>query len=126
MTIRRIFVGKTGEEVAVDFLKKYGYKILERNFRTGLGELDIIARDKNTICFVEVRTRTSSDKGSGLESITRTKQYRLSRLALSYLKSNRLLNRRARFDIVSILLDGRNRKIEFLKNAFELDRRYTY
>ncbi|MFH1201542.1 MAG: YraN family protein [Candidatus Omnitrophota bacterium] len=126
MTQKRLFIGKTGEDIAVEFLKKQGYKIIQRNFKSKLGELDIIASDKDTICFIEVKTRTSLEKGSGFESITRTKQHKLSKSALSYLKTHNLLNKPARFDVASILLEGSFNKIELIKNAFSLDSCYLY
>ena len=126
MTTERIFIGKQGEDIALDFLKKQGYKILERNFRSKLGELDIIAKDKNTICFVEVKARSSAEKGSGFDAITKDKQHKLSKLALAYLKGNNLLKEPARFDVVSVEWDGSTNKTELIKNAFSLDSHYTY
>lgn len=126
MSRERIIIGKSGEDIALDFLKKQDYHIIERNFKSRLGELDIIAKDANTVCFVEVKTRTSSDKGTGFESITKNKQHKLSKLALAYLKTHNLLKQKARFDVVSVLLDGLSNKTELIKNAFNLDSRYTY
>ena len=126
MSRERIIIGKSGEDIALDFLKKQDYHIIERNFKSRLGELDIIAKDRNTVCFVEVKTRTSSDKGTGFESITKAKQHKLSKLALAYLKTHNLLKQKARFDVVSVELDGLSNKTELIKNAFSLDSRYTY
>jgi putative endonuclease len=127
MSRENLELGLSGENQAVEFLKNNGYKVLERNFKTKLGEIDIIAKDKGCICFVEVKTRTSQDKGLPEESITKTKQHKLSQLALAYLKNKKLLEKSARFDVVSIFPDssGEN-KIEIIKNAFELDNRYLY
>lgn len=112
--------GRHGEELAVDYLKQQGYKILQRNFRTNLGEMDIIAEDKDTICFVEVKARHSPSHGLPFESIPFWKRNRLSRIALMYLKNKGLLNRRARFDVVSVLGGPQEPpKVELLKNAFE-------
>ncbi|MBM3251376.1 MAG: YraN family protein [Candidatus Omnitrophica bacterium] len=127
MSKDKIELGLAGEIQAAEFLKNNGYRILGRNFKTNLGEIDIIAKDKDCICFVEVKTRTSQDKGLPEESITKNKQHKLSQLALSYLKNKKLLDKSARFDVVSIFPDstGEN-KIEIIKNAFSLDSRYLY
>lgn len=118
--------GKIGEEFAINFLKENGYKILVRNYRTGLGEIDIIAQDKDTICFVEVKIRRSDRFGLPQESILKSKQSKICRLALKFLKENNLLYRRARFDVVSIqYLEDRPRP-NLIKNAFELDGHFIY
>ena len=85
MIISRRIAGQMGEGLAADFLMKKGYRILERNFRTKLGEIDIVAKDKDTICFIEVKSRTDFSFGSPLESITAFKRKKLSQVALSYL-----------------------------------------
>jgi len=126
MSISKLDLGKLGEQKAIQYLENKGYRILERNYKTKLGELDIIARDAKTICFIEVKTRSSQEKGEPLESITSGKQHRLCKLALSYLKLNNLLNRPARFDVVSVYQNGSQIDIQLIKNAFELDRIYTY
>ena len=126
MSISKLNLGKLGEEKAVQYLKDKGYKILERNYKTKLGELDVVARDAKTICFVEVKTRSSQEKGDSLESITPGKQHKLCRLAISYLKLNNLLGQSARFDVVSVYQDGEQTDIKLIKNAFELDGFYSY
>jgi putative endonuclease len=119
-------LGKNGEESAESFLKNSGYKILTRNYKTKLGEIDIIAREKDCICFVEVKTRNSADFGLPKEAITPRKQRQIAKTALSYLKEKDLLDKRARFDVVSVLLDETGPKIELIKNAFELSPEFTY
>ena len=126
MSIAKLKLGKLGEGEAVKYLKVNGYKILERNYKTKLGELDIIAKDAKTICFVEVKTRSSKEKGLPIESITPLKQHKLSMLALSYLKLNNLLSKAARFDVVSVYQDNTQTDIQLIKNAFDLDRLYSY
>ena len=119
--------GKAGEEAAVVFLKKHGYKILERNFKIKLGELDIVAMDGETICFVEVKARASEDFGGALGAVSKGKQRKLSQVALAYLKLRKLLERKARFDVVAITKSGfGSPKIEILKDAFELSSPYGY
>jgi len=126
MSRQGIELGKSGEEVALGYLKNKGYRILERNFKNSLGEIDIIAKDKKTWCFIEVKTRTNLDKGLPQEAITPAKQHKLSKVALSFLKSRKLLNSPARFDIVSVLKNPEGEKVELIQNAFFLDSHYLY
>jgi len=122
MTFETNQFGQKGEVAAVDFLvKQYGYKILEKNFRNQFGEIDIIAQDKETICFIEVKSRQSLSYGSGLEAISSQKKKQLTRVALSYLNLNHKDDIYARFDIVSIQIDSDHQiRFEIIKNAFEL------
>lgn len=117
-------LGRKGEQVAVDFLKHNGYKIVEINFRTKIAQIDIIAKDKHTVCFVEVKMRRTTRFGHPYEAVGVLKQSRISRAALIYLKQNKLVDSPARFDVVSILYNDKQPKIELIKNAFELDCRY--
>ncbi len=127
MSLKTSLLGKEGEELALGFLKAQGYRIKERNFKNKLGEIDIVAQDKDTICFIEVKTRTNEDFGTPLEAVMPRKQHKLSQLALSYLKSKDLLTQRARFDVVSLMKseDGVP-EISLLKDAFELSAPYAY
>ena len=111
--------GETSETAAVKFLKKQGYQILTRNYRTKAGEVDIIAKDGDTIVFVEVKARRTSGYNPK-EAVTKTKQRRISIAALYYLKANRLLNAKARFDVVAFGVKNAPGGIELVKNAFEL------
>ena len=112
--------GQESETAAVKYLKKKGYKIIERNFKTTYGELDIIAKDKDTIAFIEVKARKNQNFGSPKESITYTKKKKLSKSALYYLKSSKQMNVKARFDVAIIksFTDLENPDIELIKNAF--------
>ena len=122
MTLKRKQFGNHAEDVAVLFLERQGYKILHRNFRLRFGEIDIIAYDKDTLCFVEVKARTTDELGGPLESITYFKQRKLSKLALAYLRREyKSLEVQARFDVVAIALDEQGREtVEIIKNAFEV------
>jgi putative endonuclease len=121
MTSGKITLGKNAEDLAVDFLKRRGYRIVERNFRLRWGEIDIIGQDGDTLCFVEVKSRTSAEQGSPWEAVTFFKQRRLSRLALAYLKKRYgTLEHKARFDVIAVVFDKEERpSIEILKDAFE-------
>lgn len=115
--------GKNNESLAVIYLKRQGYHILEQNYRTRLGEIDIIAMDNETIAFVEVKSRSSAAFGSPKYAVTHQKQRKISLVALQYLKSTRQSHVRARFDVVAIFLDSGRNTIELIKNAFELSGR---
>ena len=118
-------LGKKGETIAADFLKNKGYKIIQLNFQNKLGQIDIIARDKNVVCFVEVKTRSSLRFSSPQESITKIKQNRITRTALSFLKNNHLMNVPARFDVVCVNLNNQNFEVDLIKDAFNLEGRYA-
>ncbi|MDH5661630.1 MAG: YraN family protein [Elusimicrobiota bacterium] len=122
MNNRRIDLGKKGEDISVKFLKKQGYQIIERNYRCSLGEIDIIAKDKNILCFVEVKTRNTEEYGLPEEAIDGYKQKKLARAALTYLKQKKIYEQDLRFDIVSVYPD----RIELIKDAFVVDEGYTY
>ncbi|MFH1640740.1 MAG: YraN family protein [Candidatus Omnitrophota bacterium] len=126
MSKDHISLGKTGEEEALRFLKEQGYKIWKRNYKTKLGEIDIIAKDKDTVCFVEVKTRHSDKFGSPEESITQSKQKKIIRLALSFLKEMNLLDNKARFDVVSVAYAQGKPIPKLIKNAFELIGNFTF
>jgi len=122
MTKERLKLGKWGEQQAVRFLKKKGCKILERNFSCPPGEVDIIARIKDVLLFVEVKTRRSADYLSPRFSVTRRKQLRIIRTAQYYLKRNRLSGQNCRFDVLEVTAGEGKRpeKIEHLPGAFRL------
>ena len=113
-------LGERGEDAAARFLKRKGYRLLARRLDSRLGELDIIAVDGRTIVFVEVKTRRSGDAGHPTEAIDERKQRRMTQAALGYLKSHRLLEYAARFDVVAIIwpADSRRPEIEHFQNAF--------
>lgn len=112
--------GKKGEELACKYLKKDRYKILEKNYRTKQGEIDIIAEDRGgVLCFVEVKARSRTDYGNPEESVTYHKQKRLLAAAFNYLESKKIGSKDMRFDIVSV--DLNNEKSTILKNAFEVN-----
>ena len=113
-------LGKQGEEIAIRFLKKKGYRILIRNYVCKMGEMDIIAREKDTLVFVEVKTRTSAVFGPPQLAVNSTKQMQLSKVALYFLKEKKLEEVKARFDVVAILLRPEREEVELIKDAFDL------
>ncbi len=113
-------LGDRGERAAVRYLKRQGYQILARQYRTDLGEIDIIALDRQTVVFVEVKTRKSAAKGQPYEAVTDQKQKQITRLAVAFLKKHQLLQHSARFDVISIvwLAEQKQPEIEHFENAF--------
>lgn len=122
MTKEKIILGQKGESLALELLRRRGYRIVDQNVRLKRGELDIIAREGDTLCFIEVKTRIKPKQGAAVESIPLFKQRKLVKLALTYLKYKKLLEEKARFDVVAVDQeeDGTYR-IELIKNAFDLN-----
>lgn len=117
---KAVDIGKHGELIAEKLLKKQGYKIIERNFNTRFGEIDIIAQDGEYTCFVEVRMRKSDAHGSPAETIDKFKREKIVRAARIYIQKHNLYDTPLRFDAVAIVGDLHNYKYEVIKNAFEL------
>jgi putative endonuclease len=113
-------LGKKGEELALRFLKKKGYRIIEKNYVCKLGEMDIIGKEKDTLVFIEVKTRASTEFGPPQLAVNLAKQRQLSKVALNYLKEKHLEDVKARFDVVAILLGQNREEIDLIKDAFEL------
>ena len=116
MSIERQKYGKESESVAATLLRKKGYKILEQNYRNKIGEIDIIAKDKDTIVFVEVKARRSRDYGHAKWAVTPKKQRKVSMVALYYLKETRQSREKARFDVVTVHTHNLHPEIEVIKN----------
>jgi putative endonuclease len=121
---QRQSLGKRGEDLACQELKRRGYAILDRRFRTRCGELDIVAKDGNVFVFVEVKARSGCRFGTPFESLTWQKRQRLSSMAESYLFLKRLSGVACRFDVVSILESPDGCTIELIRGAFELASRH--
>jgi putative transposase len=111
-------LGDQGEDLAAAALKQQGYKILERNYVTPLGEIDLIARQGKTVVVVEVKTRKSTRFGSPQEGVSVSKQGRLRRLADYYLKAKRLTGSPVRFDVVAVTMTGDAPQVEIIQDAF--------
>jgi putative endonuclease len=117
---KRQALGKRGEDLACEELQKRGYTIVDRRFRTRCGELDIVARDRGVLVFVEVKARTSGNFGTPLESITWQKRQRLSAMAEAYLCHKRLAGVPCRFDVVSIFEGQNGHSVELVTGAFDM------
>jgi putative endonuclease len=113
-------LGIKGENLAVTFLRKKGYRIVARNYKTPIGEIDIIAQDGNTTVFTEVKTRTDELFGRPFEAVNKKKRQKMKNAALLYMKKHEK-NFPARFDVVSIFFrsDGKE-EIEHITDAFEV------
>ncbi|MEK6727460.1 MAG: YraN family protein [Candidatus Omnitrophota bacterium] len=123
---QNLILGKSGEEAAAGFLKEKGYKILKKNYKTKLGEIDIVALDKDTLCFVEVKTRNSLRFGAPKEAVSGFKQRQICKAALSYLKENNNFDKKARFDVVSVTYFEDSPKFDLIQNAFDLGGGFIY
>ncbi|MFH1777651.1 MAG: YraN family protein [Candidatus Omnitrophota bacterium] len=120
-----ITFGKQGESIAESFLKKNGYKIITTNFRTKIGEIDIIAKDKDYLCFIEVKTRKSFRFGDPAEAIDKKKMHKISQIAQLYLKKNKIYGCLCRFDVVTAVVSGNCPvHLKLYKNAFRIDTAY--
>jgi len=113
-------LGKEGEKIAEQYLKKKGYKLVARNYRCPLGEIDLIALDRRVIVFVEVKTRTGHGFGTPLEAVEFRKQRKMIRAAEYFLSAKKLHEREARFDVVGISWLQVEPLVEHIQNAFEL------
>ncbi len=124
-----ISVGDRGEQLAADYLRRQGLKILYRSYRSPLGEIDIIAVDRTSrhgkmMVFVEVKTWSSPVQGGPADAVDDRKQERLTRLALEFLKRHHLLETPARFDVVQVILEPL--QIRHFPNAFEATGKYQW
>lgn len=125
MSKEELEFGKKAEDRAVRFLKSQGYKVFRRNYKTKFSEIDIIAEDKGVICFIEVKARHSKLFGEPGEAVSPVKQRQISKAAICYLKENNLLERAARFDVVTLLYEKDLPEIDLIKDAFELSSSFT-
>ena len=123
MTIERLDFGKKGEKAAEAYLKKQGYRILKKNYRTKVGEIDLIAEHNNVLVFIEVKSRTDAALEHPFMAVTPRKQKKIARTAQSFLVQNKVGLREIRFDVVSVLPGNENPdslQVEVLQDAFRV------
>ena len=108
--------GREGESAVIEYLMEKGYRILERNYRSGHREIDIVAEKDGTIVFVEVKKRSGSSYGLGLESVTEKKRRNMISVARRYMQRKTLHDRNVRFDVASI----DSNRLQYIENAFQL------
>ena len=119
MTTEKQNTGQLGEDIAVKYLEKHGYRILERNYRKPWGEIDIVTQQNDELIFIEVKTQNQELEWRPEENITRHKKHQLSRIITTYLKANKIPeNQNWRVDVLAITLDfkTKNAQIEHIKN----------
>ncbi len=121
MSLFTKLLGQKGEDHAVEFLCKQGYRIVERNYSTRSGEIDLIALHEGAVVFIEVKTRTSNAFGAPEMAVNPRKQRRMVKTALAYIKEHNYHQVPCRFDVVAITTSG-GRGMELIRNAFEMDR----
>ena len=120
MTEKTKTLGKKGEDIAAAFLEKKGYNILFRNYKCSFGEIDIIAKHKKILSFIEVKTRSTKKYGLPQQAVTPAKQTKISRVALEFVQRYKMENRAARFDVVSVQYLNGGYEVDLIENAFEL------
>lgn len=111
-------LGKTGEDLACRTLRRLGYEILARRYRTRFGEIDIVAKDGPTIVFVEVKSRAGAEFGGAAAAVTVWKQRRVADMAVEFLARRRLTERPCRFDVVTVDFGGGKPRVQVYSNAF--------
>ena len=113
-------VGSKGEDLAVQYLKRKGFKVIERNYHCPAGEIDLIAREGKTLVFVEIKARSSSEYGLPQEFVDRFKQRKMIEAARFFMAERRVTEDiPARFDVVAIQLTPTGPDIELIKDAFQ-------
>jgi putative endonuclease len=122
MTEERLALGRWGEEEAVSFLCRQGMKIVARNVRTPVGEIDIVARDGQLLVFIEVKARRSNAFGTPQEAVGRAKQRQIIRAAQWYLGDGKGRGLQPRFDVVAVRPGPGGALVEHIPNAFETGR----
>lgn len=110
-------LGRKGEDLAASYLRDLGWEILARNYRTKLGEIDLVCRDRNSIVFIEVKTRTETDFARPDQSVTQRKQAKLRRLVEEYLAKHGQESAEVRFDVVGVTLSARRPKFDHIVGA---------
>jgi putative endonuclease len=119
MAEQRQAVSRRGEEIAVRFLHEQGYRVVARNYRCRFGEIDLIARDGETLAFIEVKTRRSQAFGPPALAVTIEKQRHLVKASQVYLAQRGKAHELCRFDVVTIEMQADTLRIEIIKNAFQ-------
>lgn len=110
-------LGRIGENIIADYITKLGYKVVERNFACNQGEIDIIAKDKEELVFIEVKTRTDISYGEASESVTNTKKRHLINSIKYYIYKQKLENQPIRIDVAEVYINKGKVKVNYIKQA---------
>jgi len=116
MSLYQKNLGKTGEDLAIDFLKSHNYSVIEKNFRSKFGEIDIIAEKKHCLYFIEVKTRSNLNFGEPYEAVNKRKIYHIKKVAQYYLLKNKFEAYKLKVAVFSILIEGEKIKMKFWDN----------
>jgi len=120
LTKERLDLGRLGERLALQKIKRLGYKCIEKNYRCSLGEIDLIAKDGDCLVFIEIKTRKGRSIGYAKEAVTQRKIRQISKVALAYMKSNNCCDTKSRFDVIAVSIMGDREEMEVITDAFEL------
>lgn len=112
-------LGRIGENIIADYITKLGYKVVERNFECNQGEIDIIAKDKEELVFIEVKTRTDISYGEASEAVTNTKKRHLINSIKYYIYKQKLENLPIRMDVAEVYINKGKVKVNYIKQAIE-------
>ena len=113
MSLYQKNLGKTGENLALDYLRSHSYSIIQKNFRSKFGEIDIVAEKKHCLYFIEVKTRSNLDHGAPYEAVNKRKIYHIKKAAQYYLLKNNDQDYRLKIGVFSILIDDKKIDIKF-------------
>jgi putative endonuclease len=115
-------IGAHGEDISESYLRNLGYSILHKNFRCRCGEIDLIASNKNYICFIEVKTRYDKSFGTPAESVSYSKQHKIFKTAQMYICMKNIMNTNFRFDVIEVILNAENNNyiVNHIEDAFQL------
>jgi putative endonuclease len=114
-------LGDAGEDLAIRHLQSLGYRILDRNYRCKVGEIDCVAVKDRTLVFLEVKSRTTAEYGGPLEAVDRRKRRKMTRLARMYALEKSLHDVPQRFDVVAVWFEGGRARVEVYENAFDAE-----
>jgi len=112
-------LGRIGENIIADYITKLGYKVVERNFACNQGEIDIIAKDKEELVVIEVKTRTDISYGEASEAVTDTKKRHLINSIKYYIYKQKLENQPIRIDVAEVYINKGKVKVNYIKQAIE-------
>ena len=112
-------LGRIGENIIADYITKLGYKVVERNFECNQGEIDIVAKDKEELVFIEVKTRTDISYGEASEAVTNTKKRHLINSIKYYIYKRNLENEFIRIDVAEVYINKGKVKVNYIKQAIE-------